>query len=85
MSKSGFLVIAAICFALGVGSVFYSRKVMCVFGECILVTSGDNLFNARGTKIDQGTANFLQTLPYITFGASGVFLIGGLVKSEKKS
>jgi phosphate/sulfate permease len=85
MSKSGLLIIAAICFALGVGSILYSKKVMCVFGECIIVTSGDNLFNATGTKIDSGTANLIQTLPYITFGASGAFLIAGLVKSDKKS
>jgi hypothetical protein len=84
MRKSG-LVVAAICFALGVGSVFYSGKVMCVFGECILVTSGDNLFNARGVNIDQGTANFLQVLPYITFGAGGIFLLAGLVSPQEKS
>jgi hypothetical protein len=85
MSKDGLLVIAVICFALGIGSVFFSKKVTCVFGECILVTSGDNLFNASGTKIDQGTASLLQILPYITFGASGAFLIGGLVKPDGKS
>ncbi len=84
MSKNGLLIMAAICFALGVGSLLYSKKVMCVFGECIIVTSGDNIFNATGTKIDSGTANLLQTLPYITFGASGGLLVAGLVKSDRK-
>jgi len=43
------------------------------------------MFNAKGSKIDSGTASLIGTLPMITFGISGACLIAGLVKSEAKS
>jgi hypothetical protein len=85
MKNKGFLIASGIFLMLGLGSVKLSQNVMCMFGECILITSGDNLFNAKGTKIDSGTAGLIGTLPMITFGISGACLIAGLIKTETKS
>jgi hypothetical protein len=85
MKNKGLLIASGIFLMLGLGSVKLSQNVMCMFGECILITSGDNLFNAKGTKIDSGTAGLIGTLPMITFGISGACLIAGLIKTETKS
>ena len=85
MKNKGLLITSGIFLLLGLGSIQLSKNVMCMFNECILITSGDNLFNAKGSKIDSGTASLIGTLPMITFGISGVCLIAGLVKSEAKS
>ena len=85
MKNKSLLIASGIFLLLGLGSVKLSQNVMCIFGECILITSGDNLFNAKGTKIDSGMAGLIGTLPMITFGISGACLIAGLVKSEEKS
>lgn len=85
MKNKGLLITSGIFLLLGLGSVQLSQKVMCMFNECILITSGDNIFNAKGSKIDSGTASLIGTLPMITFGISGACLIAGLIKSEAKS
>ncbi len=85
MKNKGLLIASGIFLMLGLGSVQLSQRVMCIFGECILITSGDNMFNAKGSKIDSGTASLIGTLPMITFGISGACLIAGLVKPEAKS
>jgi hypothetical protein len=85
MKNKGLLIASGIFLVLGLGSVKLSQSVMCIFGECVLITSGDNLLNAKGSKIDSGTASLIGTLPMITFGISGACLIAGLLKSEAKS
>jgi hypothetical protein len=85
MKGKGLLVASGIFLLLGFGSVQLSQKVICLFGECMLITSGDNLFNAKGTKIDSGMASVIGTLPMITFGISGACLIAGLVKSSSEN
>lgn len=85
MKNKGLLIASGIFLVLGLGSVKLSQNVMCMFGECMLITSGDNLLNAKGSKIDSGTASLIGALPMITFGISGICLIAGLVKPEAKS
>ncbi len=85
MKNKGLLIASGIFLLLGLGSVQLSKNVMCMFGECMLITSGDNMFNAKGTKIDSGTASLIGTLPMITFGVSGACLIAGLVKSDSRA
>lgn len=84
MKNKGLLITSGIFLLIGFGSVQLSKNVMCMFNDCILITSGDNLFNAKGSKIDSGTASLIGTLPMITFGISGSCLIAGLIKSELK-
>lgn len=85
MKNKGLLITSGIFLLLGLGSIQLSKNVMCMFNECILITSGDNMFNAKGSKIDSGTASLIGLLPMITFGLSGAFLIAGLVKSDNKN
>jgi hypothetical protein len=81
MKSKGLFITSALFLMLGFGSMQLSQKVICLLGECILITSGDNIFNAKGTKIDSGMASVIGTLPMITFGISGACLIVGLVKA----
>jgi len=85
MKNKSLLIASGIFLLLGLGSVQLSKNVMCIFGECMLITSGDNMFNAKGSKIDSGTASLIGILPMITFGVSGACLIAGLVKSDSRA
>lgn len=85
MKNKGLLIASGVFLLVGIGTVQLSKNVMCIFGECMLITSGDNMFNAKGTKINSGTASLIGTLPMITFGISGACLIAGLVKPDPKA
>lgn len=80
MNRNTLFTIGAFFLVAGVISLIAANRMLCVLGECILITSGDNVFNARGISLGQGTGNFLKILPYLLFGAGIALFAGGASK-----
>ena len=83
MNKSGLFTLAIVFLLSGGVAAFASGKTVCVLTECILVTEGENIFTARGLKLDQGTAELIKQSPLVLFGVGGAFLVAGLVKQNE--
>ena len=85
MSKNSLIALAVTFGIVGAGGWFASQRVICMTmltNECMFITSGSNLFDAKGTTINSGVASAIQTAPFIGFGLGGIFLLTGLLKSE---
>jgi TM2 domain-containing membrane protein YozV len=72
----------------GVG-LFLKDKVMClpnaVARECIFVTEGDNILNARGTDISREFAWAIETFPPYILGLAGICILGLIVISSNRN
>lgn len=72
----------------GVG-LFLKDRVMClpnaVARECIFVTEGDNILNARGTDISREFAWAIETFPPYILGLAGICILGLIVISNNRN
>lgn len=86
MNKKSLIALAATFGMIGAGGWFASQRIICMTmltDECMFITSGSNLFDAKGKTISSSTASAIQTTPFIGFGLGGIFLLTGLLKPEK--
>jgi len=86
MNKNSFIGLAVMCGIIGAGGWFASQRILClpmVSNECMFITSGSNLFDAKGTPVNSSVAGIIQASPFVTLGLGGIFLLTGLLKSEK--
>ena len=86
MSKRVFIISALACGALGIAGWYTSQRILCLpmaaSSECMLITSGSNLFDAKGTQINSTLAGAIQSSPMVTFGLGGILFLTGLLKPE---
>jgi hypothetical protein len=82
--KQTFITSAIALFIVGGIGLFLSSKTMCILGECILITEGSSIVDARGMRINSTTAGLIQGAPPYVLGLGGVFLLAGLLKSDKE-
>lgn len=75
----------------GLGGLPMKDKVMCLGmfgpadGSCLLITSGDNIFNMKGQTISKETAWAIQNLPPYISGLGGIFILGAIVQSSSRN
>jgi hypothetical protein len=82
--KQTFISSAIALFIVGGIGLFLSSKTMCLLGECIFITEGSSILDARGTRINSTTAGVIQAAPPYILGLGGVLLLAGLLKSDKE-
>jgi|GEM_PF-3283333 len=84
--KESLISFAILLFLLGGGATILAKRTICIplVNECMFITEGDNLFNAKGMKMDANVATAIQSSPPLIFSLGAIFLLAGLIKSNKE-
>jgi hypothetical protein len=85
-SKESLISFAILLFVLGGGAYYLARRTVCLpfVEQCMFITEGENLFNAKGMQMNSGLATVIQSSPPIFLGLGGILLLAGLIKSNKE-